>query len=148
MLFCSMYSKGKRLWMKSRWSPEKASKPPVSLIVPDCARALFVLVLSCLKTCFSVFTVKDVIYICPFTGAVKGTLTVTEYKLYFISLERVRIQCGADICLSFFIYDFFFSILHVCLFAGFSFYAGCEHLCYQQTGDFQCTESWRKYEWH
>ncbi|XP_051564332.1 myotubularin-related protein 1-like isoform X1 [Myxocyprinus asiaticus] len=33
-------------------------------------------------------TVKDVMYICPFTGAVTGTLTVTDYKLYFISLER------------------------------------------------------------
>ncbi|RXN21577.1 myotubularin-related 1-like isoform X4 [Labeo rohita] len=33
-------------------------------------------------------TVKDVMYICPFTGAVTGTLTVTDYKLYFVSLER------------------------------------------------------------
>ncbi|KAI4892368.1 hypothetical protein NFI96_023304 [Prochilodus magdalenae] len=33
-------------------------------------------------------TAKDVMYICPFTGAVTGTLTVTDYKLYFISLER------------------------------------------------------------
>uniref|UniRef100_A0A8C2GEC2 phosphatidylinositol-3,5-bisphosphate 3-phosphatase n=1 Tax=Cyprinus carpio TaxID=7962 RepID=A0A8C2GEC2_CYPCA len=32
-------------------------------------------------------TVKDVMYICPFTGAVTGTLTVTDYKLYFVSLE-------------------------------------------------------------
>uniref|UniRef100_A0A671MHU5 phosphatidylinositol-3,5-bisphosphate 3-phosphatase n=1 Tax=Sinocyclocheilus anshuiensis TaxID=1608454 RepID=A0A671MHU5_9TELE len=32
--------------------------------------------------------VKDVMYICPFTGAVTGTLTVTDYKLYFVSLER------------------------------------------------------------
>ncbi|XP_076829823.1 myotubularin-related protein 1a isoform X9 [Brachyhypopomus gauderio] len=34
------------------------------------------------------FTAKDVTYICPFTGAVTGTLTLTDYKLYFISLER------------------------------------------------------------
>uniref|UniRef100_A0A673ITL1 phosphatidylinositol-3,5-bisphosphate 3-phosphatase n=1 Tax=Sinocyclocheilus rhinocerous TaxID=307959 RepID=A0A673ITL1_9TELE len=33
-------------------------------------------------------TVKDVMYICPFTGAVTGTLIVTDYKLYFVSLER------------------------------------------------------------
>ncbi|XP_026990157.1 myotubularin-related protein 1a isoform X3 [Tachysurus fulvidraco] len=33
-------------------------------------------------------TAKDVMYICPFTGAVTGTLTITDYKLYFISLER------------------------------------------------------------
>ncbi|XP_042582755.1 myotubularin-related protein 1-like [Cyprinus carpio] len=33
-------------------------------------------------------SVKDVMYICPFTGAVTGTLTVTDYKLYFVSLER------------------------------------------------------------
>uniref|UniRef100_A0AAY5L3E1 phosphatidylinositol-3,5-bisphosphate 3-phosphatase n=1 Tax=Esox lucius TaxID=8010 RepID=A0AAY5L3E1_ESOLU len=31
---------------------------------------------------------KDVMYICPFTGLVTGTLTCTDYKLYFISLER------------------------------------------------------------
>ncbi|XP_053485016.1 myotubularin-related protein 1a isoform X3 [Ictalurus furcatus] len=33
-------------------------------------------------------TAKDVMYICPFTGAVTGTLTITDYKLYFVSLER------------------------------------------------------------
>ncbi|XP_026871374.2 myotubularin-related protein 1a isoform X4 [Electrophorus electricus] len=33
-------------------------------------------------------TAKDVMYICPFTGAVTGTLTLTDYKLCFISLER------------------------------------------------------------
>ncbi|GCB64414.1 hypothetical protein scyTo_0009808 [Scyliorhinus torazame] len=31
---------------------------------------------------------KDVTYICPFTGTVRGTLTVTSYRLYFKSLER------------------------------------------------------------
>ncbi|KAM6949446.1 myotubularin-related protein 1a [Aplochiton taeniatus] len=31
---------------------------------------------------------KDVMYICPFTGLVTGTLTITDLKLYFISLER------------------------------------------------------------
>nr|XP_055193799.1 myotubularin-related protein 1 isoform X3 [Nyctereutes procyonoides] len=33
-------------------------------------------------------TVKDVMYICPFVGAVTGTLTVTDFKLYFKSAER------------------------------------------------------------
>ncbi|KAL0969988.1 hypothetical protein UPYG_G00235630 [Umbra pygmaea] len=33
-------------------------------------------------------TAKDVMYICPFTGLVTGTLTCTNYKLYFVSLER------------------------------------------------------------
>ncbi|XP_038128784.1 myotubularin-related protein 1a isoform X2 [Cyprinodon tularosa] len=28
-------------------------------------------------------TVKDVMYICPFSGLITGTLTVTDYKLYF-----------------------------------------------------------------
>lgn len=37
----------------------------------------------------SLSVVKDVMYICPFTGAVTGTLTITDYKLYFVSLERV-----------------------------------------------------------
>uniref|UniRef100_A0A8C3TW84 Phosphatidylinositol-3,5-bisphosphate 3-phosphatase MTMR2 n=2 Tax=Catharus TaxID=9184 RepID=A0A8C3TW84_CATUS len=31
---------------------------------------------------------KDVTYICPFTGAIRGTLTVTNYRLYFKSMER------------------------------------------------------------
>uniref|UniRef100_A0A4W3J848 Phosphatidylinositol-3,5-bisphosphate 3-phosphatase MTMR2 n=1 Tax=Callorhinchus milii TaxID=7868 RepID=A0A4W3J848_CALMI len=35
-----------------------------------------------------VFTAKDVTYICPFTGVVRGTLTVTNYRLYFKSLDR------------------------------------------------------------
>uniref|UniRef100_A0A3B3ZFZ0 phosphatidylinositol-3,5-bisphosphate 3-phosphatase n=1 Tax=Periophthalmus magnuspinnatus TaxID=409849 RepID=A0A3B3ZFZ0_9GOBI len=33
-------------------------------------------------------TVKDVMYICPFSGLVNGTLTITDYKLYFSGLER------------------------------------------------------------
>ncbi|XP_051732870.1 myotubularin-related protein 1b isoform X1 [Ctenopharyngodon idella] len=32
--------------------------------------------------------VKDVMYICPFSGVVRGTLTITDYKLYFKSLTR------------------------------------------------------------
>ncbi|KAJ1197968.1 hypothetical protein NDU88_001812 [Pleurodeles waltl] len=32
--------------------------------------------------------VKDVMYICPFMGAVSGTLTVTDFKMYFKSAER------------------------------------------------------------
>ena len=31
---------------------------------------------------------KDVTYICPFTGAVRGTLTVTNYRLCFKSMEQ------------------------------------------------------------
>uniref|UniRef100_A0A673ATP5 phosphatidylinositol-3,5-bisphosphate 3-phosphatase n=1 Tax=Sphaeramia orbicularis TaxID=375764 RepID=A0A673ATP5_9TELE len=31
---------------------------------------------------------KDVMYICPFSGLVTGTLTITDYKLYFTSVER------------------------------------------------------------
>ncbi|KAF3836713.1 hypothetical protein F7725_004177 [Dissostichus mawsoni] len=30
----------------------------------------------------------DVMYICPFSGLVNGTLTITDYKLYFTSVER------------------------------------------------------------
>lgn len=33
-------------------------------------------------------TVKDVMYICPFSGLVNGTLTITDYKLYFSSVEQ------------------------------------------------------------
>lgn len=32
--------------------------------------------------------VKDVIYICPFSGAVSGTLTVTDFKMFFKNVER------------------------------------------------------------
>ncbi|XP_025132347.2 myotubularin-related protein 1 isoform X5 [Bubalus bubalis] len=32
--------------------------------------------------------VKDVMYICPFVGAVTGTLTVTDFKMYFKNVER------------------------------------------------------------
>uniref|UniRef100_A0A4W5LK50 Myotubularin related protein 1a n=1 Tax=Hucho hucho TaxID=62062 RepID=A0A4W5LK50_9TELE len=42
--------------------------------------------------CLFVPSAKDVMYICPFTGLVTGTLTSTNYKLYFISLERVRVH--------------------------------------------------------
>ncbi|XP_068122938.1 myotubularin-related protein 2 [Hyperolius riggenbachi] len=31
---------------------------------------------------------KDVTYICPFTGAIRGSFTVTNYRFYFKSLER------------------------------------------------------------
>ncbi|KAM9717947.1 phosphatidylinositol-3,5-bisphosphate 3-phosphatase MTMR2-like isoform 3-T3 [Menidia menidia] len=33
-------------------------------------------------------TVKDVMYICPFSGLVNGTLTITNYKLYFTKVEK------------------------------------------------------------
>ncbi|KAK5605340.1 Myotubularin- protein 1 [Crenichthys baileyi] len=33
-------------------------------------------------------TVKDFMYICPFSGLITGTLTVTDYKLYFTSLIK------------------------------------------------------------
>ncbi|KAM9314465.1 myotubularin-related protein 1a isoform 4-T4 [Pholidichthys leucotaenia] len=33
-------------------------------------------------------TVKDVMYVCPFSGLVNGTLTITDYKLYFSSVEK------------------------------------------------------------
>ncbi|XP_055035838.2 myotubularin-related protein 1b isoform X1 [Misgurnus anguillicaudatus] len=31
---------------------------------------------------------KDVMYICPFSGVVRGTLTITDFKLFFKSLAR------------------------------------------------------------
>uniref|UniRef100_UPI0037E965B4 myotubularin-related protein 1a isoform X2 n=1 Tax=Semicossyphus pulcher TaxID=241346 RepID=UPI0037E965B4 len=33
-------------------------------------------------------SVKDVMYICPFSGLVNGTLTITDYKLYFSGVDR------------------------------------------------------------
>ncbi|XP_051537237.1 myotubularin-related protein 1-like isoform X2 [Myxocyprinus asiaticus] len=58
--------------------------------------------------------VKDVMYICPFSGVVRGTLTITDYKLYFKSfaqdppfvldvnlgavsrLESIAVQCHGE----------------------------------------------------
>lgn len=31
---------------------------------------------------------RDVAYVCPYIGPVRGTLTVTNYKLYFRSIDR------------------------------------------------------------
>lgn len=39
-----------------------------------------------------VCSVKDVMYICPFSGLINGTLTITDYKLYFTSVERVTTE--------------------------------------------------------
>lgn len=36
------------------------------------------------------FLDKDIIYICPFNGAVKGKVLITNYRLYFKSSEAVR----------------------------------------------------------
>lgn len=33
-------------------------------------------------------TVKDITYVCPFSGLITGTLTITDYKLYFTSLIK------------------------------------------------------------
>ncbi|GBN72715.1 hypothetical protein AVEN_190745-1, partial [Araneus ventricosus] len=33
---------------------------------------------------------RDVTYLCPFTGPVRGTLFVTSYKLYFRSTDKVN----------------------------------------------------------
>uniref|UniRef100_A0A8C9ZT32 Myotubularin related protein 1a n=1 Tax=Sander lucioperca TaxID=283035 RepID=A0A8C9ZT32_SANLU len=53
------------------------SKPSVA--IPFCF---------CFTICVRVCAVKDVMYICPFSGLVNGTLTITDYKLYFTSAER------------------------------------------------------------
>lgn len=34
--------------------------------------------------------VKDMMYICPFSGLINGTLTITDYKMHFTSVERVQ----------------------------------------------------------
>lgn len=31
-------------------------------------------------------------YICPFMGAVSGTLTVTDFRMFIKSVERVRLH--------------------------------------------------------
>lgn len=45
--------------------------------------------------CCFLCTVKDVMYICPFSGLINGTLTITDYKLYFTSVEQVQQNSGS-----------------------------------------------------
>lgn len=44
------------------------------------------------KLWFICFPAKDVMYICPFMGAVSGTLTVTDFRMFIKSVERVRLH--------------------------------------------------------
>uniref|UniRef100_A0A8C8GZ65 Phosphatidylinositol-3,5-bisphosphate 3-phosphatase MTMR2 n=1 Tax=Oncorhynchus tshawytscha TaxID=74940 RepID=A0A8C8GZ65_ONCTS len=39
-------------------------------------------------TCLNLLTAKDVTYICPYIGALRGTLTVTNYRLFFKCMDR------------------------------------------------------------
>uniref|UniRef100_A0A3Q3A1D5 Myotubularin related protein 1a n=1 Tax=Kryptolebias marmoratus TaxID=37003 RepID=A0A3Q3A1D5_KRYMA len=42
------------------------------------------------------FTVEDVMYVCPFSSLITGTLTITDYKLYFSSKEKVNLLYDQD----------------------------------------------------
>lgn len=85
---------------------------------------------------FSFPTVKDVMYICPFSGLVTGTLTITDYKLYFISVEKVcsiiRSAVALSICTSVF--------MLVCVHSGLSLHSGCEPGSHQQDRIYQCSQ--------
>lgn len=50
---------------------------------------LFPSEVTCVCVCV-LCAVKDVMYICPFSGLINGTLTITDYKLHYASVERVR----------------------------------------------------------
>uniref|UniRef100_A0A8C1MQF1 Phosphatidylinositol-3,5-bisphosphate 3-phosphatase MTMR2 n=1 Tax=Cyprinus carpio TaxID=7962 RepID=A0A8C1MQF1_CYPCA len=43
---------------------------------------------------------KDVTYICPFIGPVRGSLTVTNYRLFFRCTDRVRATCLCCFCMT------------------------------------------------
>ncbi|KAM4611918.1 myotubularin-related protein 1a isoform 2-T2 [Polymixia lowei] len=55
-----------------RDGPRQVQMDEVPLVPGECIKAV----------------AKDVMYICPFSGLLTGTLTITDYKLYFTSLER------------------------------------------------------------
>lgn len=42
-------------------------------------------------------TGKDVTYLCPYTGAIKGVLTVTNYRLFFSSNEKQTVPFNLDV---------------------------------------------------
>uniref|UniRef100_A0A8C8K0V5 phosphatidylinositol-3,5-bisphosphate 3-phosphatase n=1 Tax=Oncorhynchus tshawytscha TaxID=74940 RepID=A0A8C8K0V5_ONCTS len=44
--------------------------------------------MTCLNFCLYFLTAKDVTYICPYIGALRGTLTVTNYRLFFRCMDR------------------------------------------------------------
>lgn len=49
-----------------------------------------------------IFPEKDIIYICPFSGAVKGKMLITNYRLYFKSSDAVSsLGCMADVFYNF-----------------------------------------------
>ncbi|KAJ0055793.1 hypothetical protein NL108_011385, partial [Boleophthalmus pectinirostris] len=50
------------------------------------SKAIFICIVNLMA--FLLIPVKDVMYICPFSGLVNGTLTITDYKLYFSGVER------------------------------------------------------------
>uniref|UniRef100_A0A673YY95 Phosphatidylinositol-3,5-bisphosphate 3-phosphatase MTMR2 n=1 Tax=Salmo trutta TaxID=8032 RepID=A0A673YY95_SALTR len=49
--------------------------------------------MTCLNFYLYFLTAKDVTYICPYIGALRGTLTVTNYRLFFRCMDRV---CFSD----------------------------------------------------
>uniref|UniRef100_A0A4W5K4Z8 phosphatidylinositol-3,5-bisphosphate 3-phosphatase n=1 Tax=Hucho hucho TaxID=62062 RepID=A0A4W5K4Z8_9TELE len=44
--------------------------------------------MNCLNFYWYFLTAKDVTYICPYIGALRGTLTVTNYRLFFRCMDR------------------------------------------------------------
>lgn len=119
----------------------------------------------CLFLLLFVPSAKDVMYICPFTGLVTGTLTSTDYKLYFISLERVRaptytLKFDSRLTLvhpilylkllyvNFLFPSHFPSLSHPTIFPGYSVHPGCEPGSDQSSRDHQCPESRREHTGH
>lgn len=50
--------------------------------------------------CVCVSTAKDVTYICPFIGPVRGSLSVTNYRLFFRCTDRVRAMSSCCFCMT------------------------------------------------
>jgi len=87
-------------------------------------------------------------YICPFSGLVNGTLTITDYKLHFTSVERVLLICYATPChlQSHCLCVCVCVLTPVCARAGVSVRPGREPRGHQQTGGHQCPQPGQEHQ--
>lgn len=71
----------------------------------NCSTLYWLLYISILMVLIYVFivclsTAKDVTYICPFIGPARGSLTVTNYRLFFRCTDRVIAMHTCCFCIS------------------------------------------------
>lgn len=69
-------------------------KPTSYIHIRLCIKYFTCLVTEDFYSLFFFPTAQDVTYFCPFTGALRGTVTVTNYRLFFKCMDRV---CFSDL---------------------------------------------------